>query len=146
MPDDRNPDRPFALRIGMTLHAGRGVFACERIPAGSLIEECPVVELSTDELSALISTVLGNYFFQWGPTREQGALALGYGSLYNHAYDPNAAYVRKFESKTLQFIAVEDIEEGEEVTVNYNGSPQDRTPVWFHATPEPEPEDEPDQG
>ncbi|MCU0656762.1 MAG: SET domain-containing protein [Polyangiaceae bacterium] len=130
-----NPDRTFALRVGQTLHAGRGVFACEPIPAGSLIEECPVIEVPHEELAAMISSVLGHYFFQWGPSREEGAVALGYGSLYNHSYDPNAAYVRKYEAKTLQFIALQDIAEGEEIRVNYNGSPQDRTPVWFDAAP-----------
>jgi SET domain-containing protein len=107
------------------------VFACERIPAGSLIEECPVIEIPEEELVALMPTTLGDYFFQWGPERLQGALALGYGSLYNHSYDPSAGYVRKLESRTIQFLALRDIEVGEEITVNYNGSPEDRSPVWF---------------
>ncbi|MCS6899216.1 MAG: SET domain-containing protein [Myxococcales bacterium] len=131
MREERSPDRPFALRVGNTIHAGRGVFACERIPAGSLIEECPVIEIPEEELVSLMPTTLGDYFFQWGPTRQQGALALGYGSLYNHSYHPSAGYVRKLESRTIQFLALRDIEAGEEITVNYNGSPEDRSPVWF---------------
>ena len=131
MREERPAERPFALRVGETLHAGRGVFACERIPAGSLIEECPVLESPEEDLVALMPTALGDYFFQWGPTRQQGALALGYGSLYNHSYDPSAGYVRKLESRTIQFLALRDIEAGEEITVNYNGSPEDRSPVWF---------------
>lgn len=125
------PERPYLLRIGLTLHAGRGVFAGERIPAGSQVEECPIIEISQEELGALLPTVLGDYFFQWGPSREEGALALGYGSLFNHSFEPNAAYVRKYESKTLLFISIRDIEKDEEITVNYNGSTEDRSPVWF---------------
>lgn len=131
MDEQRYPERPFALRVGMTLHAGRGVFAAEPIPMGSLIEECPILEVSQEELATLQPTILSNYFFQWGPYREEGAFALGYGSLYNHSYQPCAVYIRKYESKTLLFVALRNIAEGEEITVNYNGSPEDRSPVWF---------------
>ena len=31
----------------------------------------------------------------------------------------------------VQFKALRDIAAGEEITVNYNREPQDRSPVWF---------------
>lgn len=130
-PPVRDEFRPVALRIAETPHAGRGVFALEPIASGSLIEECPILELSQDELQVLMPTMLGNYFFQWGPAREEGALALGYGSLFNHSFSPNATYIRKLHTKTLMFVSVRDIAVGEEITVNYNGYPDDKDPVWF---------------
>ena len=57
-------------------------------------------------------------------------LALGYGSLYNHSYRPNARYVDLSE-RTKLFTAIRDIAAGEEITVNYNGEPEDQTPVGF---------------
>lgn len=131
MPDPNDPLRPVALRVAETSYAGRGVFAAEPIALGTLIEECPIIEVSQDDLQKLMPTILGNYFFQWGPAREEGALALGFGLLYNHSFNPNATYVRKFHTKTIFFVAIRDIAEGEEITVNYNGSPEDKSPVWF---------------
>lgn len=56
---------------------------------------------------------------------------MGHGSLYNHSYRPNAKYVRKVSEGVIDFVAVRDIEVGEEITVNYNGYPGDNEPVWF---------------
>ena len=58
------------------------------------------------------------------------ALALGYGSLYNHSYQPNARYDDE-SGQTKVFTAIRDIEAGEEITVNYNGEPEDESPVGF---------------
>ena len=39
--------------------------------------------------------------------------------------------IRTSRTETLKYIAVRDIAEGEEVTINYNGDPKDQTPVEF---------------
>jgi SET domain-containing protein len=58
------------------------------------------------------------------------AVALGYGSLYNHSYTPNARY--DDESPQIKiFTAIREIAAGEEITINYNGEPSDESPVWF---------------
>jgi SET domain-containing protein len=110
---------------------GRGVFALEAIPEGTIIEECPVIVVPSDDLQALGSTVLSNYFFRWGPCEDDAAIALGFGSLYNHASEPNAVYVRKLQARTLAFVSLRDIATGEEITVNYHGGFGDRSPTWF---------------
>ena len=58
------------------------------------------------------------------------AVALGYGSLYNHSYQPNARYDDE-SGQTKVFTAIRDIAPGEEIMVNYNGEPEDETPVGF---------------
>ena len=58
------------------------------------------------------------------------ALALGYGSLYNHSFRPNARY-DDVGPQTKEFTAMRDIAPGEEITVNYNGEPTSRAAVWF---------------
>ena len=63
------------------------------------------------------------------------ALALGYGSLYNHSYRPNARY-EDVGPRTKSFLAIRDIG-GEEITVNYNGKPRSRTAVWFDVVEAP---------
>jgi len=110
---------------------GRGVFATRAFEEGETVEDCPVIEVPEAELPALASTILASYFFQWGGTGDEGAVALGYGSLYNHTNTPNAMYVRKRELRLISFVAVRPIAAGEEITVSYHGGFGQRTKVWF---------------
>lgn len=110
---------------------GRGVFTGEALEAGSLIEICPVIVLPEEDLPVIHGTRLHDYYFLWGDDQKQCAIALGNGSLYNHSYEPNARYLLDYEHDTIDFYCIENIEPGEEITVNYNGEPDVKTPVWF---------------
>lgn len=110
---------------------GRGVFTGEPVEAGALIEICPVIVLPEAELPVIHGTVLHDYYFLWGEEQKQCAIALGFGSLYNHSYQPNARYLLDYEQLTIDFYAIKNIGSGEEITVNYNGEPGVQTPVWF---------------
>lgn len=119
------------------LGAGRGVFAKERIPNGTCIEKCPVVALhDPKERMHLRKTGLVNYYFLWGDKREYPAICLGWGSIYNHSFSPNARYEKVMEEGRMDFYALRDIEVGEEIVVNYNGSPTDMRPLLIPGTPE----------
>jgi SET domain-containing protein len=108
---------------------GRGVFARRRIRKGEVIERVPMIVMTAKEYDEDLSgSRLSNYCFAWG--RNQVALALGYGSIYNHSYSPNARY-EDVGPQTKVFLALRLIEPGEEITVNYNGKPKSRTKVWF---------------
>lgn len=109
---------------------GRGMFCAEDITANSVIEICPVVVVPANQMKQLKQTELYNYYFDW--IDKAGAIALGYGSLYNHSYTPNAEYEADFEFQTLTIYALEDIPAGSEILFNYNGDPTDKTKVWFH--------------
>ncbi len=122
------------LEVRETESKGRGVFALAAIPAGTLIETSDIVLIPEPDMEALEDSILGNYFFRWGADDKQGALALGYGSLYNHSYRPNARYMKHFESFTIDFIALRDIAAGEEIKTNYNGDPESRKGLWFSVT------------
>jgi SET domain-containing protein len=45
-------------------------------------------------------------------------LFLGYGMLYNHSPEPNVQYVQH-DAETIAFIALRDIEPGEELRIDY---------------------------
>jgi SET domain-containing protein len=108
---------------------GRGVFALRRIRKGEVIERVPMIVMTAKEFEDEVSgSSLSNYCFAWG--RDQVALALGYGSIYNHSYTPNARY-EDVGPQTKVFLALRAIEPGEEITVNYNGRPSSRSKVWF---------------
>ncbi len=113
---------------------GRGVFAQRNFKKGEVIESCPVIVLPAKELDTLELTQLYNYYFAWGPDSKDAAIALGYGSLYNHSYTPNARYYKDFDKSLLKYVCIRDIEDNEEITINYNCNPEDKTPVWFDLT------------
>jgi len=107
---------------------GRGIFALRNIKKGELIEEAHVIVIPITEWKLMRKSILSNYVFRWG---EDKALALGYGSLYNHSYTPNARYITNLENQSIDFYAREDMQAGEEITVNYHGDPTDKSPLWF---------------
>jgi hypothetical protein len=121
---------PF-LFIAESDLGGRGVFTGEPLEEGDLIEICPVILLPQKDLPVIHRTSLHDYYFLWGEEQNQCAIALGYGSLYNHAYEPNAQYLLDYEHQTIDFYCIKKIAAGEEITVNYNGEPDVQTPVWF---------------
>jgi SET domain-containing protein len=110
---------------------GRGVFAGRNIKKGELIEESPVFVSNKRERKYLEKTIVYDYFFNWGKKHNKSAIALGYGSLFNHSYSPNARFYNNLENLTIDFYAISDIKEGEEITINYNGDPEDKSPLWF---------------
>ena len=122
-----------AIEVKRVKGKGRGVFARRPIRQGEVIERVPVLVLPAAEVEEMIGPArLGDYCFEWG--RGTVALALGYGSLYNHSYRPNARY-DDVGRRTKVFTALRDIAAGEEITVNYNGEPTDRTSVGFRVLP-----------
>lgn len=125
------PVLPDNLFVARTPDKGRAVFTSHPIKAGATIEVAPMIVFSAKDRLSIDDTFLYEYYFEWGNKGKKGALALGFGSLYNHSYAPNARYIPDFDLNVLEFQAVRDIEPGEEITVNYNLDPEDQTPVWW---------------
>ena len=116
------------------LNAGRGVYARCDIKKGEIIERCPIIEISKHDTSNLKESVLVTYFFYFGRNKERVAIALGFGSIYNHTDKPNTTYKIKSREKVIDFIALTDIKKDEELTFNYYNSsnPKDKkNPLWF---------------
>ena len=118
-----------AIEVKRVQGKGRGVFARRLIREGEVIERVPVLVLPLAEINnGSGPTRLSGYCFEW--RRGTVAVALGYGSLYNHSYKPNARYDDE-SAQTKVFTAIREIPAGEEITINYNGEPEDEAPVWF---------------
>lgn len=112
--------------------AGRGVFASREIKKGELIESCPVIPTSESDYLFLKKTLLRNYYFMWDESNKKVAICLGFGSIYNHSYEPNATYKKLIKENIIDFVAIKNIKKDEEITVNYNfGNPNDKSPLWI---------------
>lgn len=145
-----NPQR---LIVRETELAGRGVFAPQEIPAGTVLEEAPVLVLAKEEWETgkLNDGVLGSYAFNWS----NGGMAVGLGigendsghsllpgssipcaaCMFNHSSSPNVNYTRLMPSKTspnqrpcLKFTAFRTIKAGEELFISYSA---DASKLWF---------------
>lgn len=117
------------IEVRQVAKKGRGVFARSRIPKGAVIERVPLIVVPIGEVFGQAQrSKLADYVFKW--TRDTVVIALGYGSLYNHSYQPNARFYD--EGRLTQvFAAIRDIQAGEEITVNYNGPPRSRGRLDF---------------
>jgi SET domain-containing protein len=114
-----NPPSVYVKDTGTA--KGRGVFAARAFAAGEVVEVCPVIlfrkpyEVLHKELKTMV--------FHWpvpeGAAARQ-ALALGYGSLYNHSNPSNMRYETDASEFIMRFVAVADIRADEELTINYN--------------------------
>lgn len=121
----------YDIEIKRTKKMGKGVYAMRDFAKGELIESAPVLTLTPTERKHLEKTVFNYYVYPWRSTRS-AAVALGYGSIYNHSFEPNADWKQDFRGENMTYRAIKDIKKGEEITVNYNGEPDDHTPIdWF---------------
>ena len=124
--------RPGSVYAATSPIHGRGVFAARDFKGGDVIEECPILPVPGEQASLLDETDLSGFTFEW----DGGvAVALGFGSLYNHSWTPNARYDHDYERGLVVYSAVRAIDAGEEITVNYSGDPDGRIELWFDAEP-----------
>lgn len=119
------------ITIKRTTKKGLGVFALKDFKEGEIVESAPVLIFDTKERKTLEKTPLSHYIYPWRSVRG-AALAFGYGSIYNHSFEPNADWKQNFRTQSMVYRAIRPIKKGEEILVNYNGEPDDTTPIdWF---------------
>jgi len=119
------------LFVESTAEKGRGVFTHERIPANTVIEISPVIVMPITDREHIDKTLLHDYIFEWGKDKEKCCMALGLIPVYNHSYKSNCEYFMDFEDDTIMVKTVRLIENGEELTINYNGDWNDGKKIWF---------------
>jgi len=131
-PSEQDPEFFISPKIQLTKVAGKdlGIIALEALDEGELIECCPTVLIKYDKrlkwnflkrfYRTAIVTIFDDYLWWWKGRKQ--ALLLGYGNLYNHSDDFNAASYKR-EGRKYVFVAKRDIAVGEEITVHYGYAP-----------------------
>lgn len=122
-----------SLFISDAGNSGRGVFTSESIEEDTTIEISPVIVMSKEDRKLLDQTLLHDYIFEWGQSKDQCCMALGYIPMYNHSYKANCEYEMDFDNQLIRIKTVRYIKTGEELFINYNGDWNDPKKVWFDA-------------
>ena len=123
----------FHIVLGESPIHGLGVFATKNFKKGEILEICPIISIIGHAEATLLATSaeVGEFVFE---TPTGNALSLGYGSFYNHSYEPNADYkvthLESIERDCLKILAWKRIKKGDEIFINYNGDPKDQTIVF----------------
>ena len=110
---------PADVTVGPSPGRGRGVFAGRRFEPNETIEVCPVIVLSEADARRLDDTKLYDYYFGWGKDGKQAGIVLGYGSIYNHSFAPNAEHRKDAAEDTMFVVAVREIAAAEEIFIRY---------------------------
>lgn len=105
---------------------GRGVYALENIPAGTMVETAPVIVVAASAVPEEGGAPDG-YLLDWEPEEEgqEHCMPLGYIMLYNHSTKPTLRLENDHEEYTIASIALRDIKAGEELTWDYSCE------IWF---------------
>jgi SET domain-containing protein len=122
-----------SLYVDKVERKGKGVFTDAPIEADMVIEVSPVIVMSLEDRVHLDQTLLHDYIFEWGESKDKCCMALGFIPIYNHSYKSNCEYFMDYEEEVIFIKTVRRIQAGEELTINYNGDWDDEASVWFEA-------------
>jgi len=107
---------PVKCEVKTSEEKGLGVFATEFIQKDEVIEECHIIEV--DNLRH--PSNLQRYLFSYPKnTNNFRVLPLGFGCIYNHSPNPNATWIDHPSIKAFIFVAIKDIQQGEEICTFY---------------------------
>ncbi len=114
---------------------GIGVIAARDFEQDEIVEIAPVIQMdgNFDDLHAELQRRVFNWARLAG-LHGVHALALGYGSMYNHSNPANLRYSSTNGGTAICFLAAKAIRCGEELTVNYNDTGGDTVSSkdnWF---------------
>lgn len=107
-------------KIAFNPDFGRGLFATKDIAIDQRIASFELLVLNERDTELVNKTDLQFYTFKYNET--QDCLVLGDGELFNHSDNPNVKFnLVDFDCrKIMQFVAIKDIKEGEQLFISYN--------------------------
>src|SRR4051794_26151771 len=108
-----------AIYVRKVRGMGRGVFAGKPFRKGETIEVCPVILLPRRQERKCVGEILEKYIFHWPKDDHVAAIALGYGSMYNHSPNANAKFAPRLRTGDVVFKAARDIGTGEQIFIDY---------------------------
>lgn len=122
------------LYVAQSENRGRGVFTSIDIEVGDFIEICPLLIFPPDQVQLIDQTMLHDYYWLWAEPKGAACLPLGYGSLYNHSFNPNAEVFVDLEKREFEILCARFIEAGTEILLDYTNGGGRKSPIlWFES-------------
>jgi uncharacterized protein len=119
------------IMIRQSIIHGLGVFATTVFTKNELIEKAPIILGSKKDYLFIEHTVLHDYYFLTKSNTNPFVIGLGLASFYNHSSSANAYYRINIYEQSISFFAAKHIITNDEITINYNGKPEDKNPIIF---------------
>ena len=107
----------------------RCVFADKDYKKGETIEICEYITIPQAQIEMLKNTVVNDYWFGLNWDQWDAQLLLWTWSLFNHSREPNMTPVFEKETLRVGFVAIKDIENGDELVFDYGYTPRFRE-MW----------------
>lgn len=101
---------------------GHGVFATDRIPADTTLEECHHLRIREQDCSGIIDDYVYGLETNHNDSEEASeyySLPLGWGCVFNHAKEHNTEYWHDTERDLIVFHTIKDVSAGEQLFINY---------------------------
>lgn len=116
-------------------HSGRGLYASGLILRGTIVMECEILVLSSQDTVTVNQTDLKHYTFKFNET--QDCLVLGLGEIFNHDDKANVDFelVERDGRKLMQFRANNYVVQGQQLFINYNADVQVDVSRYVEAAP-----------
>jgi SET domain-containing protein len=120
----------------MTATMGRGVFAARRLAKGETLAEFHTIRLPPEDVTSMRTTLPGGGLLShfWFEDDADGAafVVLGWIEMVNHATAPNTDRSWRVtpEGEVVTVSALRDIEQGEQLFINYHFEPHAHNPAW----------------
>ena len=112
--------KPPHIYVDPVENLGRGVFAVRTFIRNEVVEVAPVFQL--EEGFSSLPKEFQHRVFNWkkmSGSGERNAIALGYGSMYNHSERPNVLWDADSGLEVIKFIARRNIDPNEQLTIHY---------------------------
>jgi uncharacterized protein len=107
------------LKIKPSNIHGYGVFAGQHFARGDLIEECATIEITDPPIIRSLTEGMSQMINYIHKVDDAFHIALGNGSLYNHANKPNAELTYNPRLNIMQIRSLTKISRGEEILMYY---------------------------
>lgn len=124
-----------ALHVKEIPGRGRCVFAAQPIAKGAQILADPIIFVPREESRYTDPSVVGRYVFEWNDDGDL-CVVLGLGSLINHGLPENVRLDSNYEERTMDFFALRDIAEGEELVYDYGHDAAELTAYYGIPSPD----------
>ena len=84
-----------------------------------------------EQVGKIHGTILHDYYFLWPDPNGAACIALGFGSLYNHSWAPNANIIMDVNHSSFEIHCIKDIEAGTEIFIDYTDNSKGENALWF---------------